>query len=253
MSFSPVEVDKRPAAADEPPSVYVYGASGRCWKFRNEAMVKHYFLPLCHGEDGMRCILELLEKYGADVGKRIAVALEESPCIAAVDHDFEICITGPDGKEEKSDPRSCIFHFPKANIRIVLPRDFTNRVAAHFALAHLIDAKTAQEDVRYDIIMFAGGGRGSRQSWELACDYLLGDRVVCTEPRPAPPLPPAPAAAPVPEVQAQAAQPRRTGWIGRLFGAGCATSVVPITQPAPPPEPFYTPFTPFMIEITNTD
>ena len=71
----------RPRGDEEYDSpVYIYGASGREWKFQQVSHIRPSFMSIHYTDNpGYENLTALLTKYGPDVGKRLKIALAE-PC-----------------------------------------------------------------------------------------------------------------------------------------------------------------------------
>lgn len=242
----PVRIDAA-ATPTQQKHYYVYGASGRCWKFASHDLVQPYFMRLTGSTNPIAITSNLhylYNCYGTDIDVRMRQARDEH--VRSYGQDYEITIIGPDGKEEGITPRSYVFEYKKANIKIVL---LANKMkysltdidcSPEIPLVYLITKNEAEHSQALETVRLMTGGY--RENYQLLKDYLLGDRTIYDKPRAAAATPKEPVAAAV------TTNPVQKQWRRSLFHrlAGITEPSV-ATQAASACE---RPFTPLLVEVS---
>jgi hypothetical protein len=194
MAFAPLSIDTE---APRPPlaPAYVYGRSGRCWKFNNPDPdeILNYFKCLYYKGGRVLSLYPLsaklhdwLEgKYGATILERLKsmndVIIE--PC------DFEVVITNSDGSTTCSEPRRYKHFSRNANLTIYSHNSWRNYM---LDISTDFWEETKRNDVRYNNIQVC---MDVYELDPLFLDYWKGDRVIYSAPREQP----APTATPTTE------------------------------------------------------
>lgn len=182
MSFPPVVIDTTTTSSPPTPErpVYVYGQSGRCWKFRNAADADAYFDTLTMGKSFPEFLTDvkyLIRRYGESILKRLALISPKYgnlPIITESNFDVDITHKGKrDHAGLDTNPRTYTYYFKKANISITCNK--------HFSMYSLEPLQYLFPDHKYhrSISCLTSG----ICNIELLQDYLLGDGVRYTEPR----------------------------------------------------------------------
>lgn len=176
--YSPIAITS-PTVSSEPSTrpVYVYGKSGKCWRFRDESRIRPYFSGLLRGGVFEACE-ELVRRYGPTIADRLKLAFHEDRMEkTAIDPEVEH--TDNNGVLHQIGPRAYKYKFPKANIELAHMIDYGERVTVLAALLDGFDTHITTAE-RAILAVFE-----SRDVW----DYLTGDRVVYSEPRATPQKP----------------------------------------------------------------
>ena len=181
MSFPPVVIDTTTSSASTPERpVYVYGQSGRCWKFRNAQVADEYFDRLtlkARCPEFLTDVRYLMNRYGESILKQLALMSREYgnlPIITESNFDVDITHKGKrDNAGLDTNPRTYTYYYKKANISITCNK--------RFSMYSLEPLQYLFPDHKYheSISCLTSGICNT----ELLQDYLLGDRVRYTEPR----------------------------------------------------------------------
>jgi hypothetical protein len=239
---TPVNIDITKKSEASP--VYVYGASGRCWKFASRDMVQPYFKRLIGSNNPIAIVTNLhylFRQYGTNIDIRLKEALKEGvrPC----DHDYEITITNADGKEDYINPRAIVFDYKKAAIKITLPKTIKYSITElctkpEIPFAYLITKNEAEHSEALETINIMI----HRYDYELLKDYLLGDQQIHERP-----IVQAPIAAPDPDPVPPAVVQRE--WRRSLFRRLLGGTEPPPRQQRQPQHPADVNFIPLLIEV----
>jgi len=221
MAFSPLTIDTAAAAAatDTPAPVYVYGASGRCWKFKDPSKVDAYFNKLrgCYNSKSPILHEWLIKEYGSNIFNRLGYFTQDfaynkiivTPC------EYEITVTNIDGTTKQLNPSKWKHYSPNSNITLILNqgipvyRDYDKLFITYMfpICAKFFDEPTSggEKELTYELIS------GAIYVNADFMDYWRGDRILHTTPRPAaPPTPAAPAPATAPPTSAALAAQAQT-------------------------------------------
>jgi hypothetical protein len=184
MSYPALVVDAAPAPSAQAAPVYVYGSSGRCWKFNDPSKVDEYFKRL--GGFHARCPYPysaklydwLLEKYGPTIFSRINLMKRGlAPIIEPCEH--EVIITNSDGTITPANPTRWKHTFTNVNITIFLNVGYECDEYKHLICKDFFDKTDAKpyKDHQTNILNNAINMNG------LFLDYWKGDRVIYSEPQ----------------------------------------------------------------------
>lgn len=179
--------------------VYVYGASGRCWKFNDPSKVEKYFNSMKPYDPIVIDLREwLIRKYGAEIIKRFSALLTDIDLLSCgfeisnkmtieeIDHKIEI--TDVNGYKQKSEPARLKFKSPSANMTLIVPYFYSYRSDVSKTIITNICAKFFQDPAyaekyrdrhRIEDVTFHSCIRTN----DTFFDYWDGDRIVHKTPR----------------------------------------------------------------------
>lgn len=180
MSFPPVVIDTTTSQPTSNRPVYVYGRSGRCWKFRNAEVADEYFDRLTFKNtcpEFLTDVRYLINRYGESILKRLAFispAYGNLPIITESNFDVDVTFKGKrDSTGLDTNPRTYTYYFKKANISITCNK--------RFSMYSIEPLQNLFPDHKYHESISCLTSHITNT--ELLQDYLLGDRVRYTEPR----------------------------------------------------------------------
>jgi hypothetical protein len=206
MAFSPLTIDTAAAAApaDSVAPVYVYGASGRCWKFKDPSKVDAYFNKL-RGRSDPIFYEWLIKTHGLTIIDRLFLFRRDcnNQKIIATPCEYDVTVTNSDGTTTHLNPSKWKHYSPASNIAFIMTIDrpynddfMYNTYMHQFCAKFLNEPENARKKQSGNELI-----QGAMYMNADFMDYWRGDRIQHTAPRPAP-TPPAPAP-PTPATQTQ--------------------------------------------------
>lgn len=101
--------------------IYIYGASGRCWKFNDSTEVDAYFSTLNPGNLVIDLRNQIVEKYGSEFIKRFLAFTKDfyNNSLIVENIDFQREIIMADGKKICQSPSRIRFFSKSANLIII--------------------------------------------------------------------------------------------------------------------------------------